>query len=276
MSDLRARKLIYQKICVVFLCGLASGFIIPVHAGIRGPGKYCGVVVFDRWDTCFLLSGPYITYVSDSVKDELRAYQGKAMQIDALAVLQPMNPGDAVVRKYQIIGPAPNTHHWAMLDGLELVAESDFGTGGTPAFLIEIRNAGNGPVMVDSSEFGPALLGLNAGGLFSASDVKSEAWITRVALVNPSSWEIKNGSVKYSASYEIDQKTRPPQRFQLMPGQSTRVRVIFKVSPGQFQFIVGYGGGVHEEKSLASNAISFDLDEQGIATLATPEPLSPR
>jgi len=31
---------------------------------------------------------------------------------------------------------------------------------------------------------------------------------------------------------------------------------------------VGYGGGVHEEKSLASNAISFDLNDQGIPFLA--------
>jgi hypothetical protein len=29
----------------------------------------------------------------------------------------------------------------------------------------------------------------------------------------------------------------------------------------------GYGGGVHEEKSLASNAISFDLSDGGVASL---------
>ena len=47
-----------------------------------------------------------------------------------------------------------------------------------------------------------------------------------------------------------------------------KVRVTFNVPPGQYQFIVGYGGGVHEEKSLASNAISFDLSDKGVATLA--------
>jgi len=44
---------------------------------------------FDRWDTCFLLSGHFVTYISDAVKDELRPYKGKAMQIDASDVFQP-------------------------------------------------------------------------------------------------------------------------------------------------------------------------------------------
>jgi hypothetical protein len=36
--------------------------------------------------------------------------------------------------------------------------------------------------------------------------------------------------------------------------------------------MVGYGGGVvHAEKSLASNAISFDVNDGGNATLAKPE-----
>jgi len=33
------------------------------------------------------------------------------------------------------------------------------------------------------------------------------------------------------------------------------------------KFLFGYGGGVREEKSLASNAISFDLSDEGFATL---------
>jgi hypothetical protein len=276
MRRVAPHKLTLQAQCLLLIGALACGFIITAHAGLRGPGKYCGVVVFDHWDTCFLLSGPYITYISDSVKNELRPYKGKAMQLDALEVSQPQNPGDALVRKYKIIGPAPDTHHWVMLDGLKLIAESDFGPHRTPTFLIEIRNAGEKPVEVDSSEFGPALLGLSPKGPLCASDGKSGAWITRGNLVNPSSWESGSGSVKYSASYAIDPKSRPPERFQLASGQSKKVRVTFKVPPGQYQFMVGYGGGVHEEKSLASNAISFDLNDRGVATLAKPEISSAR
>jgi hypothetical protein len=156
-------------------------------------------------------------------------------------------------------------------NSLELVAQSDFGPQGTATFLMEVRNTGNAPVKVNSSEFGPTLLGLSPKGPFCTSDGKSEAWFTRVNLVNSSSWESGSGSAKYSASYIIDPKSRPPERFQLEHGQSMKVRVTFKVPPGQYQFIVGYGGGVHEEKSVASNAISFDLNDAGIATLAKPE-----
>lgn len=276
MRPVVPHKLLFQTLCAVLIYALACSFILTAQAGIRGPGKYCGVIVFDRWDTCFLLSGHFITYISDAVKDALRPYKGTAMQVDASEVFQPMNPGDALIRKYEIIGPAPDNHYWVTLDDLELVAQSDFGPEGTATFLIELRNAGNKPVKVNSSEFGPTLIGLSPKGPFCVSDGESEAWFTRVGLLNSSSWESGSGSARYSASYTIDPKSRPPERFQLEPGQSVKVRVTFKVPPGQYQFIVGYGGGVHEEKSVASNAISFDLNDAGIATLARPELSSTR
>jgi hypothetical protein len=43
---------------------------------IRGPGKYNGVVVFDRWDGCHLYSGGYIMEISEKVKGVLRPYAG--------------------------------------------------------------------------------------------------------------------------------------------------------------------------------------------------------
>jgi len=284
MRRVASHKLTLQVHCLLLIGALACGFIVTTRAGLRGPGKYCGVVVFDRWDTCFLLSGPYITYISDGVKNELRPYAGRAMQLDALEVSQPLNPGDALVRRYQIIGPAPNNHYWVTLDGLELAARSDFGPQGTATFLIQLHNTGTNPVTVNRSEFGPTLLGLSPKAPFWPSDSRSGAWITRVGLLQSSSseiwsntpWESWSGTTKYSASFAIDPKSLPPERFQLAPGQSLKVRVTFKASPGQYQFIVGYGGGVHEEKSLASNAISFDLNDAGIATLAKPELSSAR
>ncbi len=199
MSSFLSGKQTVRLWHLVTLWLFACGGVLVTHAGIRGPGKYCGVVVFDRWDTCFLLSGPYITYISDSVKDDLRPYKGKAMQIDASDVFQPMNPGDALVRQYKIIGPAPDNHLWAKLDGLELIAGSDFGPRGSPAFLLEIP--------------------------------------------------------------------RLPERFLLNPGQSMKARITFAIPRGEYQFMFGYGGGVHEEKSLASNTISFALSDEGTATL---------
>src|SRR6202040_2808502 len=181
------RKLTNRALLTVLTCMIACGVIVTAHAGLRAPGKYCGVIVFDRWDTCFLLSGHFITYISDGVKNELRPYAGRAMQLDALEVSQPLNPGDALVRRYQIIGPAPNNHYWVTLDGLELAARSDFGPQGTATFLIRLQNTGTNPVTVNRSEFGPTLLGLSPKAPFWPSDSRSGAWITRVGLLRSSS-----------------------------------------------------------------------------------------
>src|SRR5690242_1259944 len=192
MRRIVSRELVFQALCLLVLCILSGVFVITAKGGLRGIGKYCGVVVFDRWDTCFLLSGPYITYISESVKDELRPYRGKAMQVDVSKVLQPENPGDALIQKYKIIGSAPDTGRWGKLDGLELVADSDFGLMGIPTFLIEIRNTGINAAVIDSSKIGPTLLSSIPNLPFAASDGASAAVITRGDLINPSSFSSTN------------------------------------------------------------------------------------
>src|SRR5215468_399268 len=259
MSRFRSRKFVIQALCAYALAMLVGEFVLSAHAGLRGIGKYCGVVIFDRWDTCFLLSGPYITYISEDVKDELRPYAGKAMQVDATDVFQAMNPGDALIRKYKIVGPAPDTREFATLDGLELIAESKFGSGGSATFLIEIRNSGYSPVEVDSSGIGPTLMGVRSEFPFEPSDGRSTAVITRGDLTHPSSVARTIDGKEIFAAYTVDPQSCPPEVFTLEPGQSMRTRITFTAPPGQYQFLFGYGGGVHAEKSLASNAISFDI-----------------
>lgn len=249
---------------------LATGALaLLAHAGLRGPGKYCGVVVFDRWDTCFLLSGPYITYISDNVKNDLRPYAGKAMEVDASDVFQPMNPGDALIRKYKIIGPAPDDHHWANLDGLELAASNEFGPNGLPTFLIEIRNTGSALASIDLQQVAPALLTtVDKKYPFLPSDGRSTAVITRSDLVHHGEGQIAINGVARSWSYAVDREAGTAERIQLNPGQSMKCRITFDIPPGEYHFMFGYGGGVHEERSLASNPISFDLNDKGFATLA--------
>jgi hypothetical protein len=257
------------RLYISALVALASGTLaLVVHAGLRGPGKYCGVVVFDRWDTCFLLSGPYITYISDTVKNELRPYAGKAMQVDASDVFQPMNPGDALIRKYKIIGPAPDNQHWATLDGLALRARSDFGPKGVPTFLLEIRNTSSSLASIDPEQVAPALLApVDEKSPFLTSDGGSMAVITRSDLVRHGAQQSTVNGLTHSWSYTVAPKTGWSERVRLAPGQSMECRIAFHVPPGKYQFVFGYGGGVHEERSLASNSISFDLSDKGIATL---------
>ena len=256
-------KPVSKKLSAALLCIGACVFTLTLSAGLRGPGKYSGVVIFDRWDTCFLLSGSYITYIADSVKSDLRAYKGKAMQVDASEVYQIQNPGDAIIRKFTIVGPAPDNRRWCVTDGLDLSVLSAFDSHGSPTFKIRIRNEGYNIVEVDSSEIGPTLLGLDRA---ASLGIRSIAWITRGSLVGVSGWSSTDRDT-ISATYVVEPQSQVPKRFELGPGQLEEFQITLQVSPGQYQFMAGYGGGVHEEKSIASNAISFEISDHGVATL---------
>jgi hypothetical protein len=69
------KRLNFVKALAIFLLltGAAGG-------AIRGPGKYSGVVIFDRWDTCYLYSGTSLMYMSQRVKESLRPYRDKAIR----------------------------------------------------------------------------------------------------------------------------------------------------------------------------------------------------
>jgi hypothetical protein len=207
-------------------------------------------------------------YVSEKVKENLRVYKDQVMQVDASEVLQPMNPGDGLIQKYTIVGPAPKDSSRQVIEGMRISIESDFNRDRTPAFLITIANSSDKPIQINSGEIGPALLGLKIDPSFNPSDGKSMAWITRATLAMPSSaMYISVNNHTTSASYSIDPNTNLPEWFALNPGESKQVRIKFQVPPGPYQFLVGFGGGVHAGKSLASNAISFHVDSDGTPSL---------
>jgi hypothetical protein len=253
---------------VLTLIGLLlGGSSDPANAGIRGPGNYSGVVIFDRWDTCLLISGPYVTYISGNVKNGLRDYARVAVQIEASDVIQPMNPGDALVRKYQLIGLALEPNGPLKLDGLDFRVKSDFGPEGSPKFVVEVINQGSGEVEIRSDQVGVTLLG-NHKGPFSPSDGTSEAVITRTGLSAPSGvsrW--KYGIESFHAGSKVEGQS-VPDYFRLKAGESREFRIKFDLSPGEYQFIIGYGVGVHQGRSLISNAVSFDVGASGRAALA--------
>jgi hypothetical protein len=243
------RFFVFRKLILIALLLAISGSLLIVHAGMRGRGKYSGVVIFDRWDTCLLLSGVYVTYVSDEVKENLRTYRNQAIEVDASEVFQPMNPGDALIRKYTIIGPAPEASREQAIEGVRIIVKSDFDSDRAIGFLITIENAADSPIQIDSTAIGPTLLGLKTENMFDAADGKSIAWITRVNLLNPSSWSSTIGHLTSSASYSSDPNSKLPERFNLNPGKSKQIRVTLKVPAGPYQFLVGFGGGVHSAQS---------------------------
>ena len=241
-------------------------------AGIRGPGKYSGVVVFDRWDGCILFGGVYLMHISESVKEGLRQYEGQAIEIDALEVIQPVNPGDGRIMKYKVVGPAKDSQKFVVLDGIVLRIESPFTTQGSPSAIIEILNNSEKTVKVDSSQIGVALfmkkVWNSAFYQTDPSDAPSTVVITRIDVRNPNyKHEESMNNLKRSYSFAMDANNPLPRSFDLEPGESRRTTVNFQVSPGEYEFMIGYGGGTQEEKCLAGNRFAFDVDDRGVATV---------
>src|ERR1051325_1537992 len=92
-------------------------------AGIRGPGKYSGIVVFDSWDTCYIYSGIYLMYVSGKTKEGLRKYEGRPVEIYAKEVVQPVNPGDGRIGKFDLLSLLDSKPGPPGLKNLRLTAE---------------------------------------------------------------------------------------------------------------------------------------------------------
>ena len=255
-----------QKLLSILLLLAGSGLLLTARAGLRGRGKYSGVVVFDRWDTCMLVSGNYITYVSEEVKEGLRASSGKALQVDATEVFQPRNPGDALIRQYRLLGAAPVLAGQGKLDQVSLKVVSDFTHPGETAFLITVANAAGADVAIESEAVGTALFGLQLSGFsFSASDGGSFAWITRSNLLTQGGFSRTSGGETVSADLRVDPRVRMPEHFVLGPGESREIRMIAKVPAGPYEFLVAYGGGVHAGSSIVSNAICFHVEADGKA-----------
>src|SRR6266853_6150883 len=118
-------KVLPSIICMMILT-------CPAQAGIRSAGKYCGVVVFDRWDGCILYSGVYVMYISEGSKEKLREYSGKAIEIDAKKVSQPINPGDGLITELTYLRPAPAGQNLDSVSGLSLRVVPDFKDGDKP------------------------------------------------------------------------------------------------------------------------------------------------
>ncbi len=244
-------------------------------AGIRGPGKYSGVVIFDRWDTCYLYSGIYIMYVSSKVKERLRKYEGKSVEIYASEVFQPINPGDGLIRKFKFLNVAKT--YPTGLDQLSFTVEPHFQDNGPQTLVLGIENRGASALAVSSLTLAPTLFGPVNNKYFSPSDGKSDAWLTRLPLKYPAfvkeigfgprtdkTHPIRRASV---VEYYLNVEQELPDQILIPAGAKKTIAMSFKLPPGQYDFLYGYASGVHEVKSYASNLLAFSVDESERASL---------
>ena len=253
-----------QRLSGVLLLLVLIVWSTPANAGLRGSGKYSGVVIFDRWDGCILFSGVYLTYVSEEVKEQLRPFSGQAIEIDAMKVFQPVNPGDGLIRELKVLGPAKPSERPFTFDGIELSAQPE-GQGSEIGVVLTISNDNDTVARIDSSEIGFAVLSEKIGaekadrGL-TPSDGPSIAVITRAnVLLGKGTWGHGIAGKMYSYSYVIDNDEKLPRTFELAAHESRSTRIAFQLPAGHYQFFAGYGGGVHESKLSVNNPVSIDI-----------------
>ena len=242
--------------------------LLPTFAGIRGPGPYCGVVVFDRWDGCYMHSGPYVMYVSEKTKKRLRKYRECSMNIYAKEVDQPINPGDGRIGKYKVLGPATTLQPDIKVDGVKLKVTPDFTGDGQARFRFEIINETERNIRIQSHELAPTLLKKREerDDLFGPSDGPSYAMITRYDF---SRWEGTSNNVNEGATWTVGKGNALPDEFTLRSRQSRVIHIALNLPAGEYDFLCGYGGGVHYDKSIISNLVAFDVNQQKQASLVS-------
>lgn len=239
-------------------------------AGIRSEGKYSGVVIFDRWDGCTLYSGVYVMYISESVKERLRKSAGECVTIDAKAVSQPMNPGDGLISKFEYLGHAKASVWTPSINGLTLKVSPAFVNGEQPRVTVIVRNDGYKEQTIDPSHLAPTLLtgeqGRNAR--YSVSDGPSVAIITRQSFRDwPDKIATSGRGTSEGGTYVWKIEEPFSVACPLQPKEQKEFTISFELAAGQYDFLAGYGGGVHDGPCLASNLLAFDVDSDGKATL---------
>jgi len=198
-------------------------------------------------------------YVSEHVKKRLRPFSGQAIELDALDVFQPQNPGDGLIRKLKVIGPARPRESPFTFQGIELSAQP--GAHGSEIEVeLTVTNHNDVTARIDTSEIGFAVLAERIDGVSTPSDGPYMAVITGAnALLPKGTWGHGTTEKLYSYSYAIDHETKLPRTFELAAHESRSTRIAFQLPAGHFQFFAGYGGGVHESELSVSNPVSIDL-----------------
>ena len=224
-------------------------------ASIRAPGKYNGVVFFDRWNNCYLFSGVYLMYISDAIKDTLRPYWGKSMEIDAKEVYQPMNPGDGLIKNLAVNGESIENPRTPSILGIDLRANISK-VGNRVKATIEIRNRGPNDALVDPSELGFAVIAHEKPLFICPSDGTSCAVITGVDAASPGG---KTRVGHQTWAWKPDGNGRSVNPFSLNVGDLRTMSLVLDLPKGSYEFVAGYGGGVHAGPCIASNSVPFDI-----------------
>jgi hypothetical protein len=271
------KKLTTSLVLLVLLAAAA-------HAGIRGPGKYRGIVIFDSWDTCYIYDGAFLMYVSEKTKERLRKYEGRYVEIYAKEVVQPMNPGDGRIIKFDLLSSSGLKPQPPRFKDLAITAEPLFEPGRKPRFALAVENRGSKDVTVGQVSIAPTLLGeKDESDVFSPSDGKSEARITRCGLDSARLFYEEHGvtitkpdgqktTLTKRYTFEVEDERSLPADLIIPAGQSLRVVISLDIPPGAYDFLFSCDVSILENRRIASNIISFQTDDAGFTSLLNNRP----
>jgi len=211
--------------------------------------------------------------VSESVKELLWPFADQEILIYAEEVYQPVNPGDGLIRKLRVLGrpkepEAVEYRHLLSSDDLSLSVAAEFDAPDGPGLILELRNASVVKGEIDVDALAPTLLAKKQGPrLLEVSDGPSYVVITRVNVGLMRECAASPSCTAYAqeraARFWLAPGVAVSGSVELGPWESVIVPLRFELPQGEYEFLAGYGGGVHATPTLASNRIGFDIDRNG-------------
>ena len=130
-----------RKLTILCLLVLGAALHQSVHAELRGPGKYHGRIVIDRWGGHHLANGAHITWIAPDLKTTVTPFSGQLVTVDVSEIsdtwdnqiygitdIRPYEPQKTVFRKLAI-----NFHPWKWTNAL----------GNPVMFNCEVKYDGN-------------------------------------------------------------------------------------------------------------------------------------
>jgi hypothetical protein len=260
-----ARGLIRCVVCPALLVAVAAA----ACGAIRGPGRYKGVVVFDRWGGCVLCSGYVIDYVSESAKATLKDQDRERVDLDVTHILQVFRPGDGLIKSFIQVWTKPPAPHRA--DPLRLSVRA---SGGQPAaFVVEATNACDDDVTLRYDRLAVHVMKKRTAPNppLSVSDGPSVAVVLAHFMVDDfdsGSPRLKGEGVLENTPYrwEVIGVTALPREVRLRPREVTRLNLAVTVPPGEYDLFAAYDDYTVPGRSTASNSVGFDVAANGKAS----------
>lgn len=256
------------------VCVFALLLTVTCPAGIRGPGRYSGVVVFDRWGGCTLCRSWFITYISEAAKEPLTKHSGELVTLDATDVFQPINPGEALIRKFTLIAPERGAKQEpSPRASVRLSVRPDFKDGQAPVFTIVAQNMGEAPALLKYDSLSPVVLTKKRGGpnYFEPADGPSRAVMTSEVFwsLGDDVPRLHGAGTRWNVSYKwaVTNVVTLPREVVLGPKEKTLLSLSVSLPAGEYEFFAGYYDHQRPEECVASNLVGFDIGADDRATL---------